>query len=243
MTRGRACKWELPARRPDALRKRCKICNRRWPQATPTSAARFTRCSLASFASWAASRKRKLLPPNPRGSLICFSSTAKSHLQRAPMITNRRGFLSRAAALIPLTAMNPFRWLGAPPSTAPIRLELAPASCGLDFALRNGAQGRKYQVEALPGGLGVIDFDGDGWPDLFCANGAALPSLTKTGREYWNRLFRNNRDGTFSDVTEKAGLAGQGYGMGVAVGDYNNDGHQDLFVVGVHGNQLYRNNG
>ena len=129
------------------------------------------------------------------------------------------------------------------PAAAPIRFELAPESCGLDFVLRNGAQGRKYQVETLPGGLGVIDFDGDGWPDLFCANGAALPSLTKTGKEYWNRLYRNNRDGTFSDVTEKAGLVGQGYGMGVAVGDYNNDGHEDLFVVGVHGNQLYRNNG
>src|SRR5207249_1202005 len=103
--------------------------------------------------------------------------------------------------------------------------------------------GRKYQVETLLGGLGVIDFDGDGWPDLFCVNGAALPSLAKTGQEYWNRLFRNNRDGTFSDVTEKAGLAGQGYGVGVAVGDYNNDGHEDLFVVGVHGNRLYRNNG
>jgi hypothetical protein len=95
----------------------------------------------------------------------------------------------------------------------------------------------------MPGGLGVIDFDGDGWPDLFCVNGASLPSLTKTGPEYWNRLYKNNRDGTFTDITAKAGLAGRGYGMGVAVGDYNNDGHEDLFVVGVHGNQLYRNNG
>jgi hypothetical protein len=95
----------------------------------------------------------------------------------------------------------------------------------------------------MPGGLGVIDFDGDGWPDLFCVNGASLPSLIKTGPEYWNRLYKNNRDGTFTDVTAKAGLAGQGYGMGVAVGDYNNDGYEDLFVVGVHGNQLYRNHG
>jgi hypothetical protein len=125
----------------------------------------------------------------------------------------------------------------------PIRFELAGKSSGLDFVLRNGAQGRMYQVESLPGGLGVIDFDGDGWPDLFCVNGAALPSLAKTGPEYSNRLYRNNRDGTFTDVTEKAGLAGRGYGMAVAVGDYNNDGHEDLFVAGVHGNQLYRNNG
>ncbi len=157
------------------------------------------------------------------------------------MITNRRVFLSTAAALVPCTLFRPFPRLSVAPG--PIRLEPAPPSCGLDFVLRNGAQGRKYQVETLLGGLGVIDFDGDGWPDLFCVNGASLPSLTKTGPEYWHRLYKNNRDGTFRDVTEKAGLAGQGFGMGVAVGDYNNDGHEDLFVVGVHGNQLYRNNG
>ena len=166
------------------------------------------------------------------------------------MITSRRSFLSRSAAFLPFSLGYPFPRLGpaAPPlkghpSAGSIRFELAPPSSGLDFVLRNSAQGRKYQVETLLGGLGVIDFDGDGWPDLFCVNGAALPSLVKTGPEYWNRLFRNNRDGTFSDVTEKAGLAGQGYGMGVAVGDYNNDGQEDLFVVGVHGNRLYRNNG
>ncbi len=159
------------------------------------------------------------------------------------MNTSRRGFLTRAAALVPFSVAQPFRWIAAPAAPGPIRFELAPRSCGLDFVLRNGAQGRRYQPEALPGGLGVIDFDGDGWPDLFCVNGAALPSLVKTGPEYWNRLYRNNRDGTFSDVTEKAGLAGRGFGMGVAVGDYNNDGHEDIFVVGVHGNQLYRNNG
>jgi enediyne biosynthesis protein E4 len=159
------------------------------------------------------------------------------------MITGRRGFLTWAAAFAPCTLAQPFRWLAAGSSLGPIQFELAPPSCGLDFVLHNGATGRKYQVETLPGGLGVIDFDGDGWPDLFCVNGAALPSLAKTGPEYWNRLYRNNRDGTFTDVTAKAGLAGQGYGMGVAVGDYNNDGHEDLLVVGVHGNQLYRNNG
>ena len=128
-------------------------------------------------------------------------------------------------------------------AAGPIRMMNGAPANGLDFVLRNDAQGRKYQVETLPGGLGVIDFDGDSWPDIFCVNGAALPSLTKTGPEFWNRLYKNNRDGTFSDVTVKAGLAGRGYGMGVAVGDYNNDGHEDLFVVGVHGNQLYRNNG
>lgn len=124
-----------------------------------------------------------------------------------------------------------------------IRMIEGAAAAGLDFVLRNGATGRKYQVETMPGGLGVIDYDGDGWADLFCVNGAALPSLKKTGPEYWNRLYHNNRDGTFTDVTARSGLQGEGYGMGVAVGDYNNDGHQDIFVAGVHGNTLYRNNG
>ena len=157
------------------------------------------------------------------------------------MINTRRDFLSGAAALVSWILGRPHRYLAAP--AGPIQFELAAKSSGLNFVLCNGAQGRMYQVESLPGGLGVIDFDGDGWPDLFCVNGAALPSLAKTGSEYWNRLYRNNRDGTFTDVTEKAGLVGHGFGMGVAVGDYNNDGREDLFVVGVHGNQLYRNNG
>lgn len=126
---------------------------------------------------------------------------------------------------------------------APIRMVIGTGSHGLDFLLRNGATGSMYQPESMAGGLGVIDFDGDGWPDLYCVNGAAMPQLEKTDPSYWNRLYRNNRDGTFTDVTEKAGVAGHGFGIGVAVADYNNDGHEDMFVVGVHGNQLFRNNG
>jgi enediyne biosynthesis protein E4 len=125
----------------------------------------------------------------------------------------------------------------------PIRFENAAPGNGIDFVLRNDASGRKYQVETVLGGLGVIDFDRDGWPDLYCTNGAALPSLQKSDPKFFNRLYRNNRDGTFSDVTHKAGVQGHGYEMGVAVGDYNNDGFEDLYVLGVHGNTLYRNNG
>ena len=125
----------------------------------------------------------------------------------------------------------------------PIQFQNTAPSSGLDFVLRNDASGRKYQVETVLGGLGVIDFDQDGWPDLYCVNGAALPTLQKTDPRFFNRLYRNNRDGTFTDVTLKAGVQGHGYEMGVAVGDYNNDGFEDLYVVGVHGNTLYRNNG
>ena len=129
------------------------------------------------------------------------------------------------------------------PAAGPILLENTAPACGLDFVLLNDASGRKYQVETVLGGLGVIDFDHDGWPDLYCINGAELPSLRKTDARFYNRLYRNNRDGTFTDVTIHAGVQGHGYDMGMAVGDYNNDGLEDLYVVGVHGNTLYRNNG
>jgi hypothetical protein len=95
----------------------------------------------------------------------------------------------------------------------------------------------------MVGGVAIFDFDGDGYADLYFVNGADMPSLQKTGPQYHNRLFRNNHDLTFTDVTEKAGVAGAGYGMGVAVGDYDNDGRPDLFVTNVNGNQLFHNNG
>jgi hypothetical protein len=155
---------------------------------------------------------------------------------------NRRAFLRSALALATTHGVGDLtRALGQSRASDMQFVEGAKAA-GIDFVLRNGAQGRKYQMETLPGGLGVIDFDGDGWPDLFCTNGAALPQMHKSGPEYWNRLYRNNRDGTFTDVTAQSGLAGEGYCMGVAVGDYDNDGREDLFVTGVHGNRLYRNN-
>jgi hypothetical protein len=152
---------------------------------------------------------------------------------------NRRQFGRLAVAAL---AGSQFPSLAAQTASG-IRLVNTAPGCGLDFVLNNGATGRKYQVETLPGGLAVIDFDNDGWPDLYCVNGAELPALRKTSAIFSNRLYRNNRDGTFTDVTARAGVAGQGYDMGAAVGDYNNDGLEDLFVAGVHGNTLYRNNG
>ena len=91
-------------------------------------------------------------------------------------------------------------------------------------------------------GVALLDYDNDGYLDVYLVNGAAIPSLKKESPKYWNRLFHNNRDGTFTDVTEKAGVAGEGYGMGVAVGDFDNDGWPDLYVVNVTKNQLFRNN-
>ena len=95
----------------------------------------------------------------------------------------------------------------------------------------------------MTGGVAVFDYDNDGFLDLFFTNGAAIPSLEKTGPGFANRLFHNNGDGTFTDVTEKAGVAGIGYSMGVAAGDYDNDGFVDLYITGVNRNQLLHNNG
>jgi hypothetical protein len=94
----------------------------------------------------------------------------------------------------------------------------------------------------MAGGVGVLDYDRDGRPDIFFTNGADITNLSKTAPQYHDRLFRNNGDGTFTDVTEKAGVAGTGYDSGVAIADYDNDGHPDIFVGGVHRNTLYRNN-
>ncbi|MGD0579872.1 MAG: FG-GAP-like repeat-containing protein [Bryobacteraceae bacterium] len=128
---------------------------------------------------------------------------------------------------------------GAGATVQPIRFEARE----LGMVVRNGASGEKHQVETMPAGVAVFDYDNDGWPDIFVANGASLPALSKGDAGYSNRLFHNNRDGTFTDVTAMAGLAGHGYSMGVAAADFDNDGWVDLFVTGVRSNTLYRNRG
>jgi enediyne biosynthesis protein E4 len=95
----------------------------------------------------------------------------------------------------------------------------------------------------MTGGVALFDYNNDGLLDIFFTNGAEIPSLEKSDPSYYNRLFRNNGDGTFTDVTEMAGLAGVGYSMGVAAGDYDNDGFVDLYVAGFNRNQLFHNNG
>ncbi len=123
-----------------------------------------------------------------------------------------------------------------------IRFEEIAEKAGVRFTADSSPTPNKNQPETMVAGIGLIDYDNDGYLDLYFVNGAAIPSLEKETPKYWNRLFHNNRDGTFTDVTEKAGVKGAGYGMGVAVGDYDGDGWADLFVVNVTKNQLYRNN-
>jgi hypothetical protein len=117
------------------------------------------------------------------------------------------------------------------------------AHSGIGFVLHNAASPERHQIETMAGGVAVFDYDGDGYPDIYFANGAEQPSLVKTGPQYRNRLYRNKHDWTFEDVTDKAGVGGSGYNIGVAAGDYDNDGHTDLFVTGVKGNTLFHNRG
>ncbi|AXC09722.1 hypothetical protein ACPOL_0341 [Acidisarcina polymorpha] len=128
-------------------------------------------------------------------------------------------------------------------SPGPIRFEDIAQKAGVHFVTENSPTAEKHQPETMPAGVALFDYDGDGFLDIFLVNGAEMPSLVKTGPKYYNRLFHNNGNGTFTDVTEHAGLEGAGYGMGAAVGDFDNDGRPDLFVANVNGNQMFHNNG
>jgi enediyne biosynthesis protein E4 len=124
---------------------------------------------------------------------------------------------------------------------------------GVDFVLRNSPTPRKYLIETMPGGVALLDYNNDGLLDVFLVNGGQLqepitgrPSFNRRDPAYWNRLYRQNKDGSFTDVTEEAGLASTddtNYGMGVAIGDYDNDGYPDIYVTNFGKNILYHNNG
>src|SRR6266853_274055 len=124
------------------------------------------------------------------------------------------------------------------------------STLGMNFEYVASHTSRKYLIETMGSGVALFDYDNDGRLDIFVVNGAPLSDPTpkgtipqKTGAKYWNRLYHQKSDGTFEEVTEKAGLQGVGYGMGVAIGDYDNDGFEDLYVTAYGGSRLYHNNG
>ncbi len=138
----------------------------------------------------------------------------------------------------------------APSALVPAHFEDVTAAAGVHFMHRAAHTPHKYLIETMGSGVALLDYNNDGRLDIFAVNGAPIIAPMakgsipqKTGPEYWNRLFRNNGDGTFTDVTETSGLAGAGYGMGVAVGDFDNDGFADIYVTAYGANRLYRNNG
>jgi hypothetical protein len=144
----------------------------------------------------------------------------------------------RPAVLVLILAAAAVGLMHAAGAPSPIRFELKK----IPFVLENDETPGKNAPESMAGGVAIFDYNGDGKPDIFFANGANIATLKKDDPKYRNRLFRNNGDGSFTDVTDAAGVAGTGYDIGVAIGDYDNDGCPDMFIAGVYHNTLYHNN-
>ena len=131
--------------------------------------------------------------------------------------------------------------IGAAAETASIQFHDVTQQAGIRFVHNNGAFGKKFLPETMGPGVAFVDYDNDGWPDIFLVNGMDWPGHVQ--KHSTPKLYHNNHDGTFTDVTHKAGLDVEFFGMGVAVGDYDNDGYDDLFVTAYGQNLLFHNNG
>ena len=153
-----------------------------------------------------------------------------------------RALAGRLISTLLCAAITVMPWqLGSAQQTSSSPIHFVPHD--IPFSLDSCETPDRHSPETMAGGVAVFDYDNDGYPDIFFTNGADITTLTKDSPKYWNRLFRNNGNGTFTDVTEKAGLKGTGYDVGVSIGDYDNDGYEDIFVSGVYRNTLYHNNG
>jgi len=151
--------------------------------------------------------------------------------------------LAGVALIRLLSATNQAAGVARREPASTIRLTNVAEAAGLRFVYQHSPTPQKYFVESVPGGVAVFDYNRDGRPDIFFTNGAKTPSLEKSSPIYSNRLYRNDGGMRFTDVTGAAGLSGAGYAIGAAAGDFDNDGHIDLFVAGVRTSQLYRNRG
>ena len=154
---------------------------------------------------------------------------------------NRRDFLFSALGAGLATAASPAWIFANPASSVGFRLTDVTATAGIQFQHNSGAYGGKLLPETLGSGCAFLDYDADGWQDVLLINGMDWPGHKRQRSTL--RLYHNNRNGTFTDVTKNAGLDVEMYGMGVAVGDYNNDGFPDLFISCVGQSRLFRNTG
>jgi len=173
--------------------------------------------------------------------LILGASVLAQQPAPTPPVTGR----SYDIGNLPKTPPNP-----GPKGKSPVQLTDMRTASRIDFKYQGSPTSKKFLLETMGGGVAIFDFNNDGLMDLFFTNGALLrenmaadATPTKIDSSYWNRLYEQKKDGTFQDVTEHAHLQGQGYTMGVATGDFDNDGFVDLFVTGYAQNYLYRNNG
>jgi hypothetical protein len=176
---------------------------------------------------------------------LLYLTVHTSAQQPSPTPAPERTGRSYSAADLPKTPPPP-----GPQARSPVTFTDITAQSGIKFIHAPSKTPAKFLLETMGSGIGIFDYDNDGRMDLFFTNGAALKQSMskddlpdKTQPQYWNRLFQQKADGTFTDVTERAGLKGAGYSMGIAAADYDNDGFVDLFVSGYKADRLYRNNG
>ena len=146
-----------------------------------------------------------------------------------------------AAASLPQSRSARHAGSAARRPTSSISFSDVTRASGIDFHLTCGSLEKRYIMETMCGGIAVFDYDNDGWMDIFLVNGSTLEDL-RSGKCHPSKLYRNNHDGTFTDVSSKAGLNHCGWGFGAAVGDYDNDGWEDLYVTYLDGAVLFRNN-
>src|SRR6202034_2810328 len=168
-----------------------------------------------------------------------------------PSLFGRRSFLQALAGTMAFPWLRPWIWAADPPDGSPNRpanpasypfSEIPSSASGITWTHTAGSSSEKYLPESTGAGCAFFDYDNDGWMDIYLVNSGPCDFFTPV-HPLRNALYRNNRDGTFTDVTDKAGVPGGGYGMGVAVGDYNGDGFPDLYVAQYGRSILYRNNG
>jgi enediyne biosynthesis protein E4 len=163
--------------------------------------------------------------------LLAGASLAAALLAPASMFSQRAGHA-------PVTSSQPEKKA----SLSGISFADVTRAAGIDFHLVCGGAEKRYIMESMCGGIAVFDYDHDGWMDIFLVNGSTLEDV-KAGKCHPSKLYHNNHDGTFTDVSVKSGINHCGWGFGVAVGDYDNDGNEDLYITYLDGAVLYRNNG
>src|SRR5258708_3238466 len=219
-----------------------------------TSARTGSTTSISRFSRILTSRSGSGFSSGPRSS-TCLTVCASAI--RARRWARRSSALSAASLTTPGSSSSLCACSSEPMRVALLvalagALLLGSRPAGLDFVHRNSPTAQKYLIETMGGGVALLDYNNDGLLDIFLVNGGKLADPQKLpadfGRRdpaYWNRLYRQDPGGGFTDVTAAAGLSSavNHYGMGVATGDYNNDGYTDLYVTGYGRNVLYRNNG
>src|ERR1700729_3209423 len=160
--------------------------------------------------------------------------------QHGPRRFSRREFVSTSA--LGLVCSSPLGRALATGETPPWFEAIPPERSGITWSHTAGLSPEMYLAETVGAGCAFFDYDNDGWMDIYLVNSGPC-DFYNPPKSLRNALYRNNRDGSFTDVTEKAGVPGGGYGMGVAAGDYNGDGLPDLYVTQYGRSILYRNNG